>query len=292
MQVLHPIHSEWQSRRLIQLYYSFNQTVAKRLLGVRLEDQKSSDRLAAIGRETNVLPWSCSRQFSNFGRMLHKLREIHVRTEQPMPDTIAQAYQLPTSLANSYAMVLFACEHRMEFCRDRNLDKIDFVTACKLLAAVSVDWGRPNSGLRMDEHFMGSLNGAREAIERQLYDTAVAERFTFENANRQAVIGLADWPDARRRKEFVEGCFKPVLTGVLAIAAKLELSRLMQELVEKVVIPLQKVNASSDEMAGLFKYMSQLAAKQHLQAWSRYLGTIRRMAELVLHLDFKESILG
>eukprot|EP00658_Telonema_sp_P-2_P042955 TRINITY_DN3091_c0_g1_i2.p2 TRINITY_DN3091_c0_g1~~TRINITY_DN3091_c0_g1_i2.p2 ORF type:complete len:131 (+),score=35.62 TRINITY_DN3091_c0_g1_i2:272-664(+) len=110
----------------------------------------------------------------------------------------------------------------------------------------------------------------------------VAERFTFENSTRLAFLGLEmAMEDPKRRKTFVDGCYKTVLTGMLGIAGSLEKpdyrAQLFGNVLDKVQQPLLKVNAMQQEVVALFKYLRELStslAEQQDLAWQKFVSTI------------------
>eukprot|EP00656_Telonema_subtile_P057500 TRINITY_DN9475_c0_g1_i1.p1 TRINITY_DN9475_c0_g1~~TRINITY_DN9475_c0_g1_i1.p1 ORF type:complete len:301 (-),score=61.64 TRINITY_DN9475_c0_g1_i1:93-995(-) len=184
-QKLHPIYSTGQAAALIEMYYSFNTEVARKLMGWKLEGQKSTARLSWIAKESKSIPESsCFRQFRNFGQVLSTIgTEYKDGSDVSMKELISQKYLLPLKLANSYAMFIFASQHRFELSTD-SLSKLDFFDLCKLLSVVTSSWTAPKGGLFFDDQFVQHLIAARNTIERNIYETAVAERFTFDNANR------------------------------------------------------------------------------------------------------------
>jgi len=303
-QKLHPISSESHGRSLIQAYYSFNGEVARKLMGWKLEGSKSLARLESISKETQEQDYesmkkSATRQFHNFARVLKTVKVQYSATaklsaEPSMRDLISGRYKMPRSLANSYAQIIFASEHRLELSRSPNLENINFVTVCKMVSVVSSRWTAPEGSLILDRQWLDLLVAIKEGIEG---DWSVTERFTFDRANSAAILKMEAIADPKRRKDFVEGCYKQVLQCALTIAGNLNnnIRTLFVETIDKICVPLSRIEATSTEVAALFEHIKQLVGGEdtnqlvevldqtHQQAWHRYVDSLHRMASLLIN---------
>ena len=216
-QKLHPISSESHGHSLIQAYYSFSGEVARKLMGWKLEGNKSLARLESISKETQQQDYesmkkSATRQFHNFARVLKTVKvqysaATELSAELSMRDLISSRYKMPRSLANSYAQIIFASEHRLElqFRKHQfssNLENINFVTLCKMVSVVSSRWTSPPGSLILDRQWLDLLVAIKEIIES---DWSVTERFTFDRANSAGMYCTAPVCAALRKYTALSG---------------------------------------------------------------------------------------
>lgn len=184
-QKLHLIDMVGQGGCLIAMYYSFDEHLARKVMGWKLEGSKTNARLKSHCETASVPQKAGERQFNNFAGVLNTVRNEYLEegASCSMRELITEKYMLPQKLANSYAQIIFSCFHRFDL--GRSLDKLDFITMCKIHSVVSSHWTEPAGGLMLDERFVTDLVDAKNKIERTMFETAVTERFTFENANKQ-----------------------------------------------------------------------------------------------------------
>ena len=186
-------------------------------MGWKLEGNKSLARLESISKETQQQDYesmkkSATRQFHNFARVLKTVKvqysaATELSAELSMRDLISSRYKMPRSLANSYAQIIFASEHRLElqFRKHQfssNLENINFVTLCKMVSVVSSRWTSPPGSLILDRQWLDLLVAIKEIIES---DWSVTERFTFDRANSAGMYCTAPVCAALRKYTALSG---------------------------------------------------------------------------------------
>ncbi|NP_001153419.1 fibroblast growth factor (acidic) intracellular binding protein [Nasonia vitripennis] len=107
------------SQMLIEMYYEFNDSVARELLGKKLTSKNRKD-MEEVAERTGVTLKSCRRQYDNVKRVFKTVEDL----PGSLVTNIKQHFLLPEELAKRYAAVVFIACLRFEM----NKRKLQFLT--------------------------------------------------------------------------------------------------------------------------------------------------------------------
>lgn len=281
--------------------------VARPLLGMQLTHKKKAKSLAALSKDKKVSLASCERMWANFRRVLHAARADQSRCvrcdEEPrcVEAMLKDHFRFPEQIARDYAQVAFACH--IGFTLPKKMDTLNFDDMTKILAVMTGGWTSP-PGLDLDESFVKQLGAARKTIKDKGFEQ-VMERFSFFNEFDQFALNAIEATMMKegksereidkegRLKNFVEKAYRPALRGVLALSKILssgnqraELQDFFVEMVDKVIDPFEKCEATLEDVRLLFEYLPAVHELSHPErersdAWDKFVRGIYDIIKLI-----------
>lgn len=135
---------------MIELYYTFDETVVREFLGRKLSGKNRRD-LDDVSEKTNISLKSCQRQFDNIKRVLKVVDDF----EGSLVENVKQHFHLPDQLSQSYASLVFVSYNRFE-------------TGKKKLAHLTVDDFTKCANLMIERWTQGSSESHGRLVDDDL----------------------------------------------------------------------------------------------------------------------------
>ncbi|XP_014212622.1 acidic fibroblast growth factor intracellular-binding protein [Copidosoma floridanum] len=237
------------SRMLIEIYYEFNDSVIREMLGKKLSSKNRKD-MEEVAEKTGVSLKSCRRQYDNVKRVFKIVEDL----PGSLVTNIKQHFLLPEELAKRYAAVVFIACLRFEM----NKRKLQFLTFPDLLHCAN----------RMMSLWTYRYTGS------EYFDTDLDREFLLELPECRILL-----ENERHHKHLVCIKLKPMLLdrvyqeldlnfraysrNIIGIACNLhrtrELRSFFLDLVEKCIEPWRQVNWTYTDLKNFLLAFTQCA---------------------------------
>jgi len=272
----------------VSSYYEVDDIIMRELVGRKLTNglRKDLEELKAVRVKT------CLRQFDNL-RRIYKAVIANLRT--PACDLIQKNFCLSKELASKYMRMVFMCWHRFDTTKKRLhfFSFSDFDKAAQVLMSHWLDPYMPNCieidvKLKDDVRDLKAYLFSSKAIPDK-YRKFVKSR--FQNSTP---------PMSKERLHQLDGKYKSILKAIVNIGANVsdskEFKDILEDLVEKVADPCNKIDMTPLEVDYLFIYMEEVFETNILEVlalrhasrfalnWRRYLEGLRGIMTVVYPL--------
>ncbi|XP_011497797.1 PREDICTED: acidic fibroblast growth factor intracellular-binding protein [Ceratosolen solmsi marchali] len=237
------------SQMLIEMYYEFNDNVARELVGKKLTSKNRKD-IEEVGEKTGVSLKSCRRQFDNVKRVFKAVEDL----PGSLVTNIKQHFLLPEELAKRYAAVVFIICLRFEM----NKRKLQFLTFPDLYHCANCMmslWTYQFTGSEyfdtdLDREFLLELPECRILLENEKHHKHLV------------CIKLKPMLLERIYQE-LDLNFRTYSRAIIGIACNLHRTRELRffflELVERCIEPWRQVNWSHTDLRNFLGTFTQCA---------------------------------
>ncbi|KAG0263696.1 hypothetical protein BG011_008299 [Mortierella polycephala] len=239
--------SQSAKQHLIEMYYSFDESVVREILGKKLNSRTRKD-LDEVHEKTGVKLASCRRQFDNLKRVMKKVEDAEGRT---LIQDIKHQFLLPHHLARQYAHILFIADNRLDTFRKRLLcyQFQDF----EYCGEVFMQHWTASTTDTLPEFDPRLSQDARDLKSLLLNDRAVLDEIRNRVSNN---LGQSAHPPVMER---IQNNFKVVLRNILSVGCMVnqqkEVRNIFAEIVDKLVDPFLQVGWSPVDMELFFDSM-------------------------------------
>ncbi|KAI1902830.1 hypothetical protein AGOR_G00020210 [Albula goreensis] len=257
---------------LIERYYTFDNALARELLGKKLSKGTKKD-LDDVSAKTGIALKSCRRQFDNFKRVFKAVEELR----GPLVENIQHHFLLSDRLARDYAAIVFFANSRFETGK-RKLQYLSFqdlaFCARQLISywtVGAVDHFQEDMDVDLEKEFLHDLKDLKILItDKDLLD------------QHKSLVCAALRGKIKVFNE-MEASFKNLSRALVHIAAKLthtkDVRDLFIDLVEKFIEPCRSDRWSVGDLRLFLTHYTSTAHKldsfRHVAIWDRYMGVIK-----------------
>ncbi|XP_057323494.1 acidic fibroblast growth factor intracellular-binding protein isoform X2 [Microplitis mediator] len=152
------------SRMLIEMYYEFDDSVVREILGKKLTSKSRKD-LDEVAEKTGITLKSCRRQYDNVKRIFKAVEDL----PGSLVTNIKQHFLLPDDLAKRYAAVVFIACLRFEMSK-RKLQFLTFSDFHHCANVMMSSWTYRYTGSEyfdtdLDREFLVELSECRILLE-------------------------------------------------------------------------------------------------------------------------------
>ncbi|XP_011406579.1 PREDICTED: acidic fibroblast growth factor intracellular-binding protein-like [Amphimedon queenslandica] len=279
--------------KLIELYYTFDETVVREFLGKKLSGKNRRD-LDDVSEKTKVSLKSCKRQFDNIKQVLKVVDDY----EGSLVENVKVHFHLPEELSQNYASIVFLCHNRFE-------------TGKKKLSHCSVGDFTKCANLMIERWSSGSLGSHRQVDDdleldryflQELHDIKLnlIDRVWIEYHQKLVLRDLKRKHIPQWLMRSVESNFKHLSRTLTTIASSLihnkDLKDYFIDIMEKVIEPLMQQKWSTEDIDVVLSSIAETFSDcetGHLKHYGRAKISLPRWSETYLRfLDvFKQCVL-
>lgn len=223
-------------RKWVERYYSLDNVLCRELLGKKLSSRLKKD-LDEISDKTGIHLNSCRRQFDNIKRISKSIEEL----PGCFVHNISTQFNLPRSLAEKYATLVFINSFRIEV-NKRRLNYLNFQDLMTASLILIDKWMDVDSSYEpcLDREFLSSLRELKILNEREKeHRNIVLQQITNNEISSKSYLEI-------------ENNFKLLTRNILNIAQGLynnkEIKDFFVHVVEKIVEPLKGMQLSKEEV--------------------------------------------
>ncbi|XP_012277322.1 acidic fibroblast growth factor intracellular-binding protein isoform X1 [Orussus abietinus] len=237
------------ARMLIEMYYEFDDSVVRELLGKKLTSKSRKD-LDEVAEKTGVTLKSCRRQYDNVKRIFKVVEDL----PGSLVTNIGQHFLLPEDLAKRYAAVVFIACLRFEM-NKRKLQFLTFPDLYHCAYSMMSSWTYRYTGSEyfdtdLDREFLLELPECKILLE--------------NDKHHKHLVCIKLKPTLLERSyQELDVNFRSYSRAILGIGCNLHRSRELRffflELVERCIEPWRQVNWSHADLRNFLAAYTQCA---------------------------------
>ncbi|XP_008545391.1 acidic fibroblast growth factor intracellular-binding protein [Microplitis demolitor] len=237
------------SQMLIEMYYEFDDSVVREILGKKLTSKSRKD-LDEVAEKTGITLKSCRRQYDNVKRIFKVVEDL----PGSLVTNIKQHFLLPDDLAKRYAAVVFIACLRFEMSK-RKLQFLTFSDFYHCANVMMSSWTYRYTGSEyfdtdLDREFLVELSECRILLE--------------NDKHHKYLVCMKLKPTLLERMfQELDLNFRSYSRALLGIGCNLHRSRELRffflELVERCIEPWRQVNWSHTDLKNFLNAYTQCA---------------------------------
>jgi len=275
-------------KMMVESYYEVDDVIMREIVGRKLTNGLRKD----LEEIKNVRLKCCLRQFDNLRRIYKK---VIANLRIPACDLIQKNFCLSNELASKYKRMVFMCWHRFDTTKKRLafLSFSDFDKVAAVLMSHWLDPYMPNC-IEIDVKLKDDVRDLKAYLFSSKDITDKYRKFVkarFQNSTP---------PMTKEKLNQLEGKFKSILKAIVNIGANVsdskEFKDILEDMVEKIGDPCNKMDMSPLEVDYLFIYMEEVFETNILDVlllrhasrfalnWRRYLEGLRGIMTCVYPL--------